>query len=56
MGLVMGYWDVLNHLIKLGFENKVVECNLAALCVVSLTNVAVVGLGRIGSSLDMVGA
>ena len=25
LGLVMGNWDVLNHLIKLGFNNKVVQ-------------------------------
>ena len=56
MGLVMGDWDVLNRSIELGFENKVVERNLAASGVVSLMHVAVVGLGRIGLSLDMVGA
>ena len=43
---------VLDRLI----EHKVVGCNLAALGVVSLTNVAVVGLGGIGLSLGMTGA
>ena len=52
----MGDWDVLDRLIELGFENKVVECNLADLGIVLLTNVAIVGLGGIGSSLDMVRA
>ena len=52
----MGNWNVLICSFELGFENKVVEHDLAALGVILLTNVAVVGLGRIGSSLDMVGA
>ena len=43
VGLVMGDWDVLDHSIKLGFENKVVERNLVA-------------LGGVGSSLGMAGA
>ena len=49
--LVMGDWDVLNHLNKLGFENKVVECNLVALGIISLVNVAIVGLGMVGALL-----
>ena len=56
MGLVMGNWDVLDHSIKLGFENKVVECGSAAFGIVLSVNVAVMGLGGVGSSLGMVGA
>ena len=56
MGLVMGNWDVLDHSIKLGFENKVVECGSAAFGIVLSVNVAVMGLGGVGSSLGMMGA
>ena len=56
VGLVMGDWGVLNCSIELGIENKGVAHDLAALGVVSLTNMAVLGLGGIGSSLGMVGA
>ena len=52
MGLVMVNGGVLDRLI----EHKVVGCDLAALDVVSLMNVAVVGLGGIGSRLGMMGA
>ena len=53
MGLVGG---LLNGSIMLEFEDKVVGRDLAALGVISLMNVAIVGLGRIGSSSGMVGA
>ena len=56
VGLVMGNWDVLDCLIELRFENKVVEHNLVALGIVLLTNMAILGLGGIGLSLGMVGA
>ena len=56
VGLIMGDWDVLDHSIKLGFENTGVEHDSVALGVVSLTNVAVLGLGGIGLSSGMVGA
>ena len=52
MGLVMVNGGVLDRSI----EHKVVGRNLAALGVVSLTNVAIMGLGGIGRSLGMVGA
>ena len=53
MGLVGG---LLNGSIMLEFEDKVVGRDSAALGVISLMNVAVAGLGRIGSSSGMVGA
>ena len=56
VGLVMGDWDVLDRLIKLGIESKGVARNSVALGIVSLTNVAVLGLGGIGSSSGMAGA
>ena len=56
MGLVGGVGGLLDGSIMLEFEDKVVGCDLAALGVILLTNVAVVGLGGIGSSLGMVGA
>ena len=56
MGPVMGDGGVLDRLIKLGFENKVVEHDSVALGIISLMNVAILGLGGIGSSLGMVGA
>ena len=56
VGLVVADGVVIDHSITLGFENKGVERDLAALGVVSLTNVAVLGLGGIGSSSGMVGA
>ena len=52
----MGNWDVLDRSIELGIESKGVACNSVALGVISLTNVAVLGLGGIGSSSGMVGA
>ena len=55
MGLVMGD-GVLDCSIGLGFKNKVVEGGLAAFGVVSSVNVAVTGLGGVGSSLGMMGA
>ena len=55
MGLVMGD-SVLDCLIGLGFKNKVVEGGSAAFGVVSSVNVAVMGLGGVGSSLGMMGA
>ena len=55
MGLVMGD-GVLNCSIGLGFENKVVEGGSAAFGVVSSMNMAVMGLGGVGSSLGMMGA
>ena len=56
MGLVGGVGGLLDGSIMLEFEDKVVGCDSAALGVILLTNVAVVGLGGIGSSLGMVGA
>ena len=56
MGLVMGDWDILDHSIELGFKNEVVERGSAAFGVVSSVNAAIMGLGGIGLSLDMVGA
>ena len=56
VGLIMGDGGVLNHSIMLGFENEVVEHGLGAFGIVLLVNVDVVGLGRVGSSLGMVGA
>ena len=56
VGLIMGDWDILDRSIGLGIENKGVARDSAALGVVSLTNVAVLGLGGIGSSSGMVGA
>ena len=56
VGLIMGDWGVLDRSIELGIENKGVECDLVALGVISLTNVAVLGLGGIGLSSGMVGA
>ena len=52
VGLIMVNRGVLDRLI----EHRVVGRDSAALGVVSLTNVVVVGLGRIGSSLGMAGA
>ena len=52
VGLVMVNGGVLDRLI----EHKVVGRDSAALGIVSLTNVTVVGLGGIGWSLGMVGA
>ena len=51
VGLVMVNGGVLDRSI----EHMVVGRDLAALGIVSLTNVAVVGLGGIGSSLGMAG-
>ena len=56
MGLFGGVGGLLDGSIMLEFEDKVVGCDSAALGVILLTNVAVVGLGGIGSSLGMVGA
>ena len=56
MGLVGGVGGLLDGLIALELKDKVVGCNSEALGIVSLTNVAVVGLGGIGSSLGMAGA
>ena len=44
----MGDGGVLDRSIELGFENAVVERDSVVLGVVSLTNVAVVGLGMLG--------
>ena len=55
VGLIIADGGVVDHSIMLGFENKVVEGSLAAFGIVSSVNVANMGLGRIGSSLDMVG-
>ena len=44
----MGDGDVIDRSIELGFENEVVERDSVALGVVSLTNVAVVGLVGLG--------
>ena len=52
----MGNGGILDCLIKLGFENMVVEHDLAALGIILQTNMAIVGLGRVGLSLGMVGA
>ena len=52
----MGDGGVLDRSIELGFESEVVGRDSVALGVVSLTNVAVLGLGGIGSSSGMVGA
>ena len=51
MGLVMVNGGVLDHSI----EHKVVGHDLAALGIVLLMNMAIVGLGRIGSGLGMTG-
>ena len=56
MGLVGGVGGLLDGSIVLELEDKVVGCDSGALGIVLLTNVAVVGLGGIGSSLGMVGA
>ena len=56
VGFIMVNGGVLNRSITLGFEHKVVGRDSAALGVISLMNVAIVGLGGIGSSLGMVGA
>ena len=59
MGLIVrggGSFQLLGHPIMLVFGSEVVGRNSAAFGVVSLANGAVVGLGRIGSSLGMVGA
>ena len=56
IGLVGGVGGLLDGSIALELEDKVVGRNLVALGVVSLTNMAVVGLGGIGWSLGMVGA
>ena len=52
MGLVMVNRGVLNRSI----EHRVVGHDSAALGIVSLTNMAIVGLGGIGSRLGMTGA
>ena len=56
MGLIGGIGGLLGGSIMLELEDKVVGCNLAALDVVLLMNVAIVGLGGIGLSLGMAGA
>ena len=56
VGLIMGDGGVLNCSIMLGFENEVVEHSLAAFGVASSVNMAIVGLGGVGSSLGMVRA
>ena len=56
VGLIIADGGVLNHSIMLGFENEVVECGLAAFGIVSSVNMAVMGLGGVGSSLGMAGA
>ena len=59
MGLVMGVGGLLHLLgcpIALVFGSEVVERDLAAFGVVSLANVVVAGLGRVGLSLGMMGA
>ena len=44
----MGDGGVLNCSIELGFKNEMVEHDSVALGIISLTNVAVVGLGLLG--------
>ena len=56
MGLIGGVGGLLDGSIMLELKDKVVGRDSAALGIVSLTNVAIVGLGGIGLSLDMVGA
>ena len=48
VGLVMGDGGVIDRSIKLGFENEVVEHDSVALGIVSLMNMAVVGLVGLG--------
>ena len=56
MGLAVGRGGSLDCVIVLGFGDEVVGHHLVALGIILLANGAVVGLGRIGLSLGMVGA
>ena len=56
VGLIIAERGVLDRSITLWFKNEVVECGSAAFGIISLVNVAVMGLGGVGSSLGMVGA
>ena len=59
MGLVVGGGGSLHLLgrpIALVFGSEIVGCGSVAFGVVSLANVVVAGLGRVGSSLGMMGA
>ena len=56
VGLIIADGGVLEHSVMLGFENEVVVHSSAAFGIVSLVNVAAMGLGGVGSSLVMAGA
>ena len=55
IGIVVGGGGSLDHVIMLGFGDKAVGCDSAALGVILLVNRAVVGLGGIGSCLGVFG-